>query len=145
MNGLAPICPYCGNFSKLVTGAAIYPHRQDLAALNFYQCAPCDAYVGCHKAGGSSGDGTRPLGRLANAELRSAKKAAHAVFDPIWLARLALSPALGRTKARNRCYAELAKAMGIPREQCHIGMMDVADCRRVVAICGSGQLSEVSA
>lgn len=144
MKGLTPICPYCSAFSVLVTGAAIYPHRPDLTALNFYQCAPCDAYVGCHKAAGSAGDGTRPLGRLANAELRSAKKAAHAVFDPIWLGRLALSPTLGRTKVRNLCYFELAKLMGIPLEQCHIGMMDIAACRRVVAICGSGQLGEVS-
>lgn len=141
MKGLAPICPYCGAFSVLVTGAVIYPHRPDLAALKFYQCAPCGAYVGCHK----DGDGTNPLGRLANPELRKAKSAAHAVFDPVWKARAECSPGESRVRIRNRCYSDLSKLLGIPREECHIGMMDVALCRRVVDICKSGALSWVPA
>lgn len=71
-------CPYCRQPAKLVTGAAMYPHRPDLIHKWFYRCFPCDAHVGCHP-------GTRnPLGRLANFELRTAKIAAHAAFDPIW-------------------------------------------------------------
>lgn len=45
-------CDYCGNDAMLVSGRAIYPHRPDLFRLNFWQCAPCDAYVGCHKREG---------------------------------------------------------------------------------------------
>lgn len=58
------ICSYCNNEAKLVSGNVIYPHRPDLAYLRFWQCAPCAAYVGCHKGT------TKPLGRIANAELR---------------------------------------------------------------------------
>lgn len=66
-------CDYCGDAAKLVTGKAIYPHRPDLFRLHFWQCEPCGAYVGCHKKEGGNGDGTKPLGRIANAELRAAK------------------------------------------------------------------------
>lgn len=116
------ICPYCDAKVQLVGGLAIYPHRPDLAHKLFYRCWPCDAHVGCHP------DTTKPLGRLANAELREAKKAAHAAFDPLWTA--------GAKKGkRSAAYAWLADALGIDGKECHIGMFDVADCRRVVAAC----------
>ena len=119
-------CPYCGNAAALVTGEAIYPHRPDLHNLRFWQCAPCGAYVGCHKPNKKMGfDGTQPLGRLANAELRKAKWDAHAAFDPLWKA--------GRMD-RRQAYGWLAKALGIAVEDCHIGEFDVATCKRVVSI-----------
>lgn len=132
MNGLTPICPYCGEFSVKVTGKEIYPHRPDLSHKAFYQCAPCDARVGCHP-------GTdKPLGRLADAELRRWKNIAHAAFDPRW--RALVGPSNPKHRARNGLYERLAELLGIPREDCHIGMMDVAMCRRVYAICKSGEL-----
>ncbi len=119
-------CPYCGGQAKLVGGKAIYPHRADLHARKFWQCAPCDAYVGCHKPNPQLGfDGTQPLGRLANAELRKAKSAAHESFDPIWQEE---------HMSRRAAYAWLAKALGIPVERCHIGEFDVALCRRVESL-----------
>ncbi|MBL4765072.1 MAG: hypothetical protein JKX67_07320 [Colwellia sp.] len=67
MKGITPICPYCNKFSILVTGKEVYPQCKDLSDIQIYQCKPCDAYVGCH------GTSDKPLGRLANAELRKAK------------------------------------------------------------------------
>lgn len=113
-------CAYCGNDARLVTGDHIYPHRPDLYHKHFYECIPCDAYVGCHPGT------TNPLGRLANAELRKAKSAAHAAFDPIWKS--------GRMR-RGSAYAWLCDKLQIPKDECHIGMMDVGMCRRVVEIC----------
>lgn len=75
------ICSYCNKPAELVTGKEIYPHRPDLYPKKFWRCRPCTAYVGCHKPNAGYGDGTRPLGRLANAELRAAKSAAHAAFS----------------------------------------------------------------
>jgi hypothetical protein len=125
----APKCPYCDRPAQLVSGATIYPHRPDLLSLKFWQCAPCEAHVGCHRAGarvdGVISDGTIPLGRLANAELRRAKSAAHAAFDPLWKSRQ-----MGRREA----YAWLAKRLGISQANCHIGMFDVAACKAVVGI-----------
>ena len=120
-------CPYCGGVGHLVTGEAIYPHRPDLFSLNFYQCAPCKAYVGCHK-------GTaKPLGRLADADLRQAKSQAHLVFDPLWR--------FGRLRNRTAAYAWLAGHMGMPVERCHIGEFDVVDCERVVHFCRTFRLN----
>lgn len=122
-----PRCPYCGGQARLVGGQEIYPQRLDLHALKFWQCAPCDAYVGCHKmdarVDGVVSDGTIPLGRLANAELRKAKSRAHAAFDPLWKSR---------AMTRRQAYAWLADGLGINKSSCHIGMMDVAQCNAVV-------------
>jgi len=116
MKGLTPICNYCGNFSKLTSGAEIYPHRKDLKNLRFYSCSGCDAYVGTHK-------GTvKPLGRLANKELRKAKSAAHRAFDPLWKLK---------NMTRKEAYSWLAKELGIKKEDCHIGMFDVDTCKHV--------------
>lgn len=124
MTEQAPACPYCGESAELVGGLRIYLHRSDLAGLRFWLCAPCDAYVGCHKAGNGYGDGTRPLGRLANAELRKAKSAAHAAFDRLWL---------GGHMRRKQAYSWLAKQLDA-KGPVHIGEMDVTDCGRVVAV-----------
>jgi hypothetical protein len=117
------ICPYCEKPAKLVTGAQMYPYRPDLADLRFWDCRPCDAYVGCHKNGSGYGDGTRPLGRLANAELRDAKQMAHRFFDQLWKS--------GGMK-RGSAYAWLADELRIPKQDCHIGMFDVQRCKDVV-------------
>lgn len=119
-------CPYCQNHAELVGGDVIYPHRPDLRAKKFWLCTPCNAYVGCH----AGDDGTRPLGRLANAELRAAKQAAHAAFDPLWS-----TPSGQRAKRRKEMYAWLADKLGINRKRCHIGEFDFETCERVVTIC----------
>lgn len=122
-----PCCPYCTGAAALVTGAEIYPHRPDLREKKFWACTPCDAYVGCHPPakvkGGGLNDGTVPLGRLANAELRGLKQRAHAAFDPLWR-----SGPMSRTQA----YAWLASALGTPPSKTHIGMFDEAQCRAVI-------------
>lgn len=124
----APVCQYCGNLAELVTGAVIYPRREDLHAKRFWRCAPCRAYVGCHDPGNGYGDGTWPLGVLANAELREAKKAVHAVFDPLWRS--------GRM-SRKRAYRWLAERMQLSVEDCHVGQFSVEQCRRAEAVCRS--------
>lgn len=132
---MACICPYCRSPAEIVGGDIIYPHRPDLAGAKFHHCAPCSAFVGCHKAGAWTfdlqgrkvvSDGTLPLGRLANAELRKAKQLAHAAFDPLWK---------GGQTDRRAAYAWLAKELGLPLAACHIGEFDVKQCRAVVAAC----------
>lgn len=113
-------CLYCSRAAKLVTGEEVYPHRPDLADKHFYKCAPCGAWVGCHP--GSKA----PLGRLANARLRSLKSQAHKEFDPLWL---------GNAMARSDAYAWLAEQLGVPISKCHIGEFSEAQCLRVIEIC----------
>lgn len=116
------VCDYCNIATRLAKGSEIYPHRQDLYALNFYLCDSCGAYVGCHK----NGDGKRPLGRVANEELRKAKSKAHAAFDPLWKS--------GKM-SRGAAYSALASSMAIKKDKCHIGMFDVKQCEYVVEWC----------
>jgi len=110
-------CDYCGRQAEYVDSKVIYGKSYGMV----YLCRNCMAYVGVHK-------GTNiPLGRLANAELRYWKKAAHAAFDPMWL--------YGRFRNhRNAAYAWLAQKMELPIEKTHIGMFDVAQCKKAIEI-----------
>lgn len=131
----APVCPYCGAAALLVTGEVLYPHRHDLAHRFFWQCTPCDAYVGTH-------DGTRnPLGTLANKELRRARMILHdRMIDPLWKG----APDCGaydheksdkraikkiQRAARPRVYRFLAHELGISVEETHAGMFTIEQCR----------------
>ena len=114
-------CPYCGKCAEFVDSAEVYNGR---SYGMIYLCRPCDAYVGCH----GNGKGASPKGRLANAELRRWKIAAHNAFDPPWK----FGPFRGR---RSSAYAWLAEQMGLPKEKTHIGMFDVAECQPVIQIC----------
>jgi hypothetical protein len=110
-------CPYCAGSAPLVTGEAIYPHRPDLFKKKFYLCKPCNAYVGCH----STGSGEKPLGRLANAELRREKQKVHAVIDPVWKSG---------NLSRKEVYAALAVFMGLQKHETHVGMFDIEQCKK---------------
>lgn len=115
------ICDYCGRNAALVKGDKIYPHRPDLYNLQFWQCEPCSAFVGCHK-----NSDAKPLGRLADAELRRAKSAAHAAFDPLWKSG---------NKTRNEAYQWLSRKLNLSKDKCHIGMFDTEMCRKVIEVC----------
>lgn len=115
-------CPYCTKGAVKVDGRVIYPHRPDLHDKWFWYCADCGAWVGCHPYT------SKPLGRLANAELRQLKMAAHRAFDPIW--KLGLM-------SRHDAYKWLSDCMELPRSLTHIGMFDEAQCREVVHHCNN--------
>ena len=115
-------CPYCQTNATLIDSAEIYHGKSYGMA---WICRPCNAYVGCHK----NSRNHMPLGRLANAELRESKKAAHAAFDTIWKG--------GGQGARTKAYAWLARTLSIHPEKCHIGMMDVDTCNRVIEVCNA--------
>lgn len=119
-------CTECHKPAKMVNGQDIYPHRADLHDKNFYKCT-CGAYVGTHP-------GTcEPLGTPAGPRTRKARSEAHAYFD-------ALYKEVGRRKPeggspRKRGYRWLSEKMNIRPEDCHIGMMNINECKRVVEIC----------
>lgn len=118
-------CDYCGCVAKFCDSKIVYGRSYG----KIYYCGDCNAYVGVHK-------GTdKPLGRLANAELRYWKKAAHAAFDPLWK--------YGRFRGyRNAAYGWLADRMGLPVEKTHIGMFDVAQCKKAIQICRNERSSK---
>lgn len=141
LSKLAPACTECtgqgASVVKLVSGAHIYPHRMDLWWKDgierwWWRCENCGAYVGTHL-------GTiKPLGSPCGPETRRAREEAHAAFDPMWGKRMAIS-GISKTKARGRGYKWLAAQMGMDPKDCHIGMMNAAQARRVVEICRRAQ------
>lgn len=114
-------CDYCGKPAELVDSSVIYGRSY---GHKMYLCRSCNAWVGCHK-------GTdKPLGRLANAELRRWKMAAHDAFDPLWKH--------GQFPNRRAAYTWLAEQMQLPVHLTHIGMFDVDQCKEVIIIIQKG-------
>ncbi len=116
-------CPYCGGQSVFVDSSEVYNRSYGM----IYLCRPCMAYCGVHKETENS------LGRLADYDLREAKKKAHAHFDPLWNKAIRL----GRSKgsAKSAAYKWLSKELGIAPEFTHMGMMDIETCNKVIKIC----------
>lgn len=117
----AKVCPYCGDKPKLVDSEVIYGTSYGMV----YYCEPCNAYVGVHK------HNNKPLGRLANKELREAKKQAHFYFDQIWKK----GKQKGINNARHKLYIWLSKQLNIPLKYTHIGMFDIENCNNVINLC----------
>jgi len=113
-----PICPYCGKESKQVLGNEIYCGRASTEKDIFYECLPCGAYVGCHRYS------DRPLGNLANYELRAIRVKTHKAFDWIWH-----NPKLTKMN-RTTSYQWLARQLGIVPNKCHIALFDESLCHR---------------
>jgi hypothetical protein len=125
----AKACPYCSGGTVLKKSSTHIYFGRDYGPV--WQCISyptCDAYVGCHK------NTEIPLGRLANADLRRAKNAAHRIFDDLWRRKIRREQC-SKTSARASAYKWLSAQMGTPPEFTHIGMFDIEQCRRVVQIC----------
>lgn len=110
-------CRHCGGVCSIVSNKVIYGREYGEWPWAVV-CAGCKAYVGLHPFTGI------PLGTLATAEIRKARKLAKDVFNPLWQ-----SGEMSRTEA----YQWLAKALGITNpEECHIGWFDTDQCMAVV-------------
>lgn len=109
----AKICPYCKSTTKIISETEVYGKeykgRKIIACINFPNC---DSYVGTHDTGVA-------LGRLADKNLRLAKKNAHFWFDKIWK---------GKYKSRDELYNELSLFLNIPKDYTHIGMFSIKTC-----------------
>jgi len=122
MDNQGMVCPYCGGKVKIVDSKVIYGVSYGVSYGNAYVCSffpGCDSYVGCHK-------GTdKPLGTLANSELRKLRNKCHLLFDSLWKS--------GK-KDRDSAYAMLRHTLNLSKDECHIAMFDVDTCRRVISL-----------
>ncbi len=126
----APVCPYCQSTAVLCDASAVYGPKFQ-GKFNLWACSnypECDSYVGVHK----DQPEPKPLGTMANPELRTLRKRVHALFDPLWKPGPA-QEFKGR-KARLEAYWWLTDALGITGKQFHTAYADEAECRRAVAI-----------
>lgn len=120
-------CRYCQQEAALLrVGQQGYPYYRDYGPV--WCCVSCQAWVGCHP-------GTeKPLGGLANATLRDLKMQAHALFDPMWEAKMR-KEGCSKGRARRAGYRWLAEQMGLPVKLTHIGYFNEDECRKAISIC----------
>ena len=111
------ICPYCNNQAEWVENKAIYGRNYGKSFM-MWLCKPCNAYVGCHN------NTRKPLGVIANRELREWRKKAHNAFDPLWKNN--------RNMNRDKAYGLLEKEF-----KCvvHIGESDIEMCKLIIKFC----------
>ena len=117
------ICPYCFEKTVYVDSKEVYSRSYGM----IYLCRPCRAWVGVHRGTSNA------LGRLANSELREAKKEAHFYFDKLWAAKI--KKGFTKNKARGSAYKWLSSKLGIPASETHIGWFDIDMCKKVIEIC----------
>lgn len=111
-------CRFCLKKIELVENKKIYGKNYGDYPWAYY-CEPCEAYVGLHP-------GTLyPLGTLANAGMRKARKVSKNMFIHLYRSR---------KWNRNKAYPWLAKQLDIPTKTCHFGWFEVNDCKKVMAI-----------
>ncbi len=110
-----PICPYCGKTAELVSEETWYGRVYDKLGRPRWVCWSCDASVGTHPDG-------RPLGSLANKELRQARIEAKNRLEQLF-------------PDRRELYAWLSAQMGLSKRKCHVGMFSLEQCQQVVELC----------
>ena len=123
-------CPYCNKEAVWTENKAIYGRNYGRSFMCYY-CQPCGAYVGCHN------NTRKPLGTMANKELREWRKKAHAVIDPIWkydvtrYSGTSTQKRQGKSQKirRARVYAELKNHFG---RNVHVGESDVETCKKII-------------
>lgn len=111
-------CPYCGSTVIYRSADGIYKENSKREML--YVCSRypvCDAYVRIHQ-------GTRiPMGTPANGELRALRVQAHREFDLLHTSGI---------MTRSQAYRWLAKLVGLPEKEAHIGNMGEYNCKRII-------------
>lgn len=118
-------CPYCDSEVRRISSLEFYGRDFGTDVIACSRFPVCDSYVGCHANTG------KPLGTLANEELRWLRNNAHSAFDPFWKQN---------NMTRKEAYFWLAQEMNIDVDKCHIAMFDEKQCRKVIEICMNKKL-----
>lgn len=117
-------CPYCNGKVELKSCLHVYKKYYSEYVIVCENYPSCDSYVGTHKNG-------KPLGRLANKELRQLKIEAHLYFDSLWKHK----KNKGLTAARFKAYKWLSGELGLDVKETHIGYFDIETTKKVIKIC----------
>lgn len=109
------ICPYCGKQVPWISNEEVYGKRYGNSYMCYF-CKDCDAYVGCHN------NTPKPLGTMANKELREWRQKAHEHIDPLWQS--------GKF-SRHQVYHYLRMIFG---KVIHVGESDIDMCKKILEI-----------
>ena len=110
-------CSYCSGEVKLASNEEIYG-REYGDWPYCYMCTACRSHVGLHPKTDI------PLGTLADASTREARKRAKAAFQEVTLFRF--------NRDRTAAYHWLGGLMKIDPRTCHFGMFTVRQCNQAL-------------
>lgn len=113
-------CRYCGGKVVFTSNSEIY--GKEYGNGKCYLCRKCKAFVGVHT------ETLTPLGTLANDELRKWRKKAHNEFDKLWKGKT-------RRMTRYNAYSLLSKQMNLTKDETHIALFEIEQCKQVIEIC----------
>ena len=122
------LCDYCGEKAGLINSSKIYGTDYGM----IWICKPCDAYAGVNK----SRRDYKPLGRLANKELRSAKKIAYDSFIRLCDIKM-VKDGCSKKEAKQAGYKWLASVLDIESNNCQFPKFNIDICKRVEFICNN--------
>lgn len=116
-------CPYCGAAAAMRPAGDIYGYSPQSKGKHLYVCTNwpvCDSYVAAHK------DDLRPMGTMANGELRHKRILAHKALD-------SYQKATHMNKWAG--YVWLQVKLGMEPDKAHIAMFSEEECDRVIDLC----------
>lgn len=118
-NNNVPLCPYCHSPARLVQAKDYI--RKDVVEY-IWICGnypKCNAYVAAHN------NSHKPMGPLANSELRRLRYEAHKKFDQIWQTGI---------MSKDDAYRWLAESLSLKFKHAHIGKFAEYHCRQTIAL-----------
>ena len=118
------ICPYCNKKAKFCENKEIYGKNYGKSYMVYY-CKDCDAYVGCHN------NSDKPLGTMANKELRKWRRKTHSILDPLWKT--------GKI-TRKELYFKISKYF---KKEIHIGSSDIEQCNKIIKFLGGENYGKI--
>ena len=116
-------CPYCGAPAVCRPASTVYGNKIRTKGSYLYLCSrwpACDSYVAAHKRD------RRPMGTLANGDLRHKRILAHRALEDF---------RQSRRMDKWAVYLWLQGKLGLNEHQTHIGMFSEQMCDRVIAVC----------
>lgn len=116
-------CPYCGAPAVCRPASIVYGNKVKTKGSYLYLCSrwpTCDSYVAAHKRD------RRPMGTLANGDLRHKRILAHRALEDV---------RQYRRMDKWAVYLWLQGKLGLNEHQTHIGMFSEQMCDRVITVC----------
>lgn len=116
-------CPYCNALAVKRPAIFIYGDKTIDQDAFVYVCPrypACNSYVAAHKRTG------RPMGTLANGDLRHMRILAHQAFNRLWMEGY---------MEKGEAYRWLQLQLHLPESMAHIAMFSEYLCERVIELC----------
>lgn len=116
-------CPYCGAYAMKRPASVVYGEVARVKNGYLYVCSrwpACDAYVSAHRKSG------RPMGTLANGDLRHKRIMAHKALEEF---------RRRHHMEKWEAYLWLQARLGLGKEQTHIAKFSDFLCEQVIEVC----------